>query len=154
MQASEFWSKVDKGSECWTWTGTHDHYGYGVVYTGHGRRGRKQIKAHRLAFALANSIPLPDRTVEVCHSCDNPSCVRPEHLWAGSHTENMQDQFSKRRHAFGEKNGHAILTEDAVREIRRRCANGERGVSLAREYGVCHSTITAIKNGRNWRHVV
>lgn len=88
-----FWSKVDRGapSECWMWRGTISTEGYGTITERYKRYG-----AHRLAWQFENNVPIPAGHV-VCHSCDNPACVNPDHLWVGSQADNMRDMSAKGR---------------------------------------------------------
>jgi hypothetical protein len=140
-----FWARVDQSGECWPWTGATDHAtGYGRLQY-HGR----QVTAHRLAFELTSGQPIPDG-LYVCHSCDNPPCCNPAHLWLGTHTDNLHDSSVKGRMHPGELHGNAILTGAQVGEIRIRLAAGERGASVAREFGVRPNTIYNIAKGRTW----
>jgi hypothetical protein len=90
MNDSDFWQKVDTSGDCWTWTGGRNSFGYGLTkHDGHG------IGAHRLAWILTNgSIPA---NLVVCHHCDNPPCVRPEHLFLGTQQDNIRDASRKGR---------------------------------------------------------
>lgn len=88
--AGRFWSKVDKGPGCWTWTGATQNYGYGAV-TIHGLTRR----AHRVSWELAHG-PIPDG-LHVCHRCDNPPCVNPDHLFLGTAQDNVDDKDAKGR---------------------------------------------------------
>jgi hypothetical protein len=75
-------------SGCWEWLLSKDDYGYGRFL---------QLKAHRVSYCIHNNLSeIPDG-YEVCHSCDNPACVRPDHLWLGTHSDNMQDMIAKGR---------------------------------------------------------
>ena len=86
----------------------------------------------------------------VCHMCDMPSCVNPDHLFLGTQDENMRDKVQKHRQARGELHGSARLTEEIVREIRASTRSQE---ALGREYGVSQVAISRIKLGKNWKHV-
>lgn len=147
-----FWEKVDKRGpdECWEWqAGTCR--GYGVT----SERG-VQILAHRVSFEFAYG-PIPEG-MHVCHHCDNPPCVNPAHLFAGTPADNIQDMYAKGRNRDlgmpGDINPNASLTEAQVREIRDRLTGryGEH-VKLAREFGVSRLTIGDIANRRTWRHI-
>ncbi len=152
-----FWDKVAIIPEhsCWEWIGSRDDLGYG-----HFRIGKKIEKAHRVSYSLSISdIP---KGLLVCHKCDNPSCVRPEHLFLGTNKDNKKDSVSKNRHYTGgeppyvpgEKCGRHVLTEKQVLEI-RKIYTGKHGQqsSIAREYGVNRSTIYLIVNRKKWTHI-
>lgn len=89
-----FWSKVDKTGECWEWRGAIAKSGYGHI--NRGRRGEGVIRCHRLSWELANQRSIPDG-LYVLHKCDNPKCVRPDHLFLGTPTDNMRDMAAKGR---------------------------------------------------------
>lgn len=128
---------------CHTWTALRDRHGYGSF----GRHDR----APRVAWILAGRV-IPDG-MHVLHRCDNPPCVRLEHLWLGTHTDNMRDRDEKGRNVAhpGEANIFARLTEVEVREI--RTLTFVPVVELARRYGVCADTIRRIRYRGGWRHV-
>lgn len=133
---------------CWEWAGLRDKRGYGRISV----QGRKMRSAHRIAYQSWVGDLTSDQ--HVCHKCDNPPCMNPEHLFAGDHLANMRDAVSKKRHAYGERQGHHKLTEQQVREIRARYI--PRRVSYAAlgvEYGVSATAIRLAVIGRNWKHV-
>lgn len=146
--AVRLWARVAKqdGDGCWEWTGGGNDRGYGTLYDG---EAGSLVYAHRLSWEIANREPAGERVV--CHRCDNPPCVRPDHLFIGDTQANTADMVAKRRHAFGERNVHAKLTGSAAREIRDRHAAGEGVATLAAAYGISRSIITAIINWRIWR---
>ncbi len=128
------------------WKGYKRPGGYGEAYFG-SKPNRERILAHRLAYEVERGDP-GDRLV--CHSCDNPSCVNPRHLFLGTIQDNIRDRDIKGRQARGERNGPAKLTEQEVRAIR----NDERPLAaIGADYGVAPHTISAIKNRRTWKHV-
>jgi hypothetical protein len=180
--ARRFWSKVDKGGDCWVWTASLDRKGYGqIAITANG--SKRPRGAHRVAWELTHG-PIPSGLC-VCHRCDNPRCVRPDHLFLGTVGDNNRDMWRKGRgnpNGFtpssralalerlprgdnhysrknpervlrGERNGNAILTPDIVRALRQRRASGESLRVLAAEYGVSEPTVSAIATRRLWRHV-
>jgi hypothetical protein len=147
---ARFWGKARKTESCWVWTGKIHYRGYGVQPN---RRG--ETYAHRLAWTLVNG-PIPEGMI-VMHKCDNPPCVRPDHLMLGTKGENSFDMKRKGRargsYLGGRRNPAAKLTPEQVAEIRARVGGYGTGRPLAREFGVSPSTITAIKAGRLWKDV-
>ena len=140
-----FWSNVDKKSldECWTWTASKLTHGYGAFGV-----GMKRISAHRFSWTLHfGEIP---KGMVVCHKCDNPPCVNPNHLFLGTDADNQRDKKLKGRSARGESNSKAKLTEDNVQEIRRLIKDGLSSRKIAERFGVRHAAILTIKNGKNW----
>jgi len=109
------------------------------------------IFAHRQIWEECYGLIPPG--LSVLHRCDNPACINPEHLFLGTHTENMRDRDSKNRQPRGERQGHAILKENTVREIRKRCIFRDKENSccaLARQFGVSEATIRDAIHGRTW----
>jgi hypothetical protein len=153
-----FWRHVDRSddAQCWLWTGARYANGYGVFHVG-GMDGHNQT-AHRVAYRLTHG-PIPDG-LYVCHTCDNPPCVNPAHLFSGTATDNMQDASRKGRIRapvyHGEGHPSAILTASQVAEIRatvhlnRAGVNGSQVTVAARRYGVSCDTIRDILRGRSW----
>jgi hypothetical protein len=131
------------GNDCWEWQAAKSARGYGFVKY-HG----SQRYAHRLAYETFVG-PIPDGMC-VCHHCDNPSCVKPSHLFLGTHADNRADCVAKGRHGRGERNGRAKLGESDVAEIRRRLTRGELQQCLADEYGMSNQQISNISTGRAW----
>lgn len=156
-----FWSKVEKTEGCWLWVRARTAAGYGHFYI-----LRQHHYAHRFSYELAHG-PIPTGLI-VCHRCDNPQCVRPEHLFLGTDADNSRDKWSKgrgvaptgersgsRRHPEQRPRGESAvlskLTEDAVRAIRARA--DEPRHALAAEFGVSVPTICHVIARRSWRHV-
>lgn len=148
---SRFWRYVapNHADECWPWAGGLNSKGYGRLAINGAAR-----LAHRFSYELAKGAVPPGH--EVCHSCDNPSCVNPEHLFAATHYENMQDMTRKGRASDtkGEKCGKAKLSNADVCEILRRFSIGDTGTQIAEDFGVSHTTTYAIKNSKRWAHIL
>ena len=147
-----FWQHVKKQSGCWIWVSSTDKKGYGLFQLPLGSGRYRLMHAHRVAWALANGpIPLGKH---ICHACDHPSCVRPDHLFMGTHRDNMQDMMAKERQRCGERINTAKLTATAVLDIRRHSADaGIPGTALARQYGVTKQAVYHILHRRHWRHI-
>lgn len=150
---ARFWEKVSVSSsidECWNWTRYLDPHGYGGFRHG-GRSGRCRI-AHRVAFELTYG-EIPDGLV-ICHKCDNPTCCNPNHLFQGTHADNVRDKVAKGRQHRGENHPGSKLTAKQVQSLRQRYAAGKDTVaSLASELGVHEETIRKIVNRQRWAHV-
>jgi len=145
-----FWEKVAKGPGCWEWQAARYTNGYGCIDI--RRPYRLRTTAHRVAWALTYG-PIP-AGLFVLHRCDHPTCVRPDHLFLGTHTDNMRDMVAKgrARPRSGESNGLARLTEVAVRAIRAN-PDGLSARALARQFGMHASTIQQVQHRETWRHV-
>ena len=137
-------------SECWEWTGTLQTSGYGCF----GFRGKNQ-GAHRVAMMLSG-VELNAGEC-VCHRCDNPLCVRVEHLFVGSHADNHRDKMSKGRHGYGtapgEAHGAHKLTNADVMEVRRLRKSGVRLMRIAEQFGVSHVAVSMIARRVTWKHL-
>ena len=151
-QDSKFWRSVrPQENGCWLWQGRQRGTGakYGVL-----QRGKESISAHRHAFYLANG---REASKCVCHSCDTPLCCNPEHLWEGSHQENMDDKMSKGRHRFSIRRGSASkasrLRESEVTFIKCLLGHGVSHSEIAAIYGVAETTISSISGGYSWKRI-
>lgn len=140
---------------CWTWTGGLASDGYGQI-----RSAGRKLLAHRLAWEFFRG-PIPKgegyHGTCVLHRCDVPACVNPDHMFLGTHAENMTDKTAKGRcftpQTRGERNGSAKLTEVQVAEIRRRRAAGEVQQRIADDFAISQTTVSGIVLGKLWRHV-
>lgn len=135
-----FWAKVRKTPTCWEWTASLTGAGYGKI----GVNGRI-ITASRLSFEWACG-PIPPGMF-ICHHCDNPKCVRPDHLFLGTALDNSRDCKAKGRTAAGERCGRSKLTFAQVAEIRRDTGVQRR---LSERYGVSPALICLIKSRKVW----
>lgn len=133
-----FWSKVHKTDDCWNWTAGTNRDGYGQL-----RFRGKSERAHRVAWLLHHG-SFPSDGMHVLHACDNVKCVRIDHLFLGTHTDNMLDMAKKGRAHYRK------LTEDQVREIRRRIAAGERQRIVAVDFGITRESARDIANRTKW----
>ena len=134
-------------SDCVIFGGCLNKKGYGVVHA-----GRKQLKAHRVAYCAAHAIPLSAiNGVVVRHSCDNPSCVNPEHLSIGTQADNVRDRNLRNRQAKKEAHGISKLTEADAIEIKALYASGSyKQKEIARLFGVNQSQISRVITGLQW----
>lgn len=147
---ARFAAKVRKTDGCWEWTGAIMKTGYGAF-----RVGRSTVYAHRFAWEAVNG-PAPPG-VYVCHHCDNPACVRPDHLFLGTPRDNVADMDRKgrrvRKTARGASNGNAKLTEDDVRWLREQRSAGATQAQLAIALRISQTNVSDILKGRIWRSV-
>ena len=155
-----FWPKVAKGDGCWEWMGECRKgrgQGYGIIAEG-GDKG-KGLSAHRVSWEIHFG-PVPAGLC-VCHHCDNPPCVRPDHLFLGTVQDNAKDMGAKGRagiqrypHLYrGTAKGGCKLTEDAVREIRRLGETDMTQRAIARRFRITPSVICTILKRQAWAHV-
>ena len=147
--ANSFFSRTTTApGGCVEWGGSIQSDGYGTATF-----RSKFWLAHRLAWTLTNG-PIPVGMC-VCHKCDNPRCCNPNHLFLGSHSDNMADMRRKGRRKgvnTKERNGRARLSEEQVAMIRSLYKRGEvRQVDLAARFSISQCMISAIVRGVNWK---
>jgi hypothetical protein len=140
-----FWARVDKNGPngCWLYTFGKDKWGYGDL-----RYKGKHIQAHRLAWKLLRGDP---GKLDCLHTCHNPTCCNPDHLYLGTDLDNTRDRV-----AIGRQHVEAKLTPEEVQEIRAKYwyeSGRSNVVALATKYGVKPVTIVAIISGRSWKHL-
>lgn len=174
-QIELFLSRVNRDVtplDCWEWNGTVDRNGYGVFCARTKHTKRNHYFAHRVMWMLVfGDDPVG---MSVCHSCDNPKCVNPFHLWEGTQRQNMKDMIAKGRDACllsgrnkpsghkrpdvaerctGSKHHKAKMTEQDVLLARSEFANGVLVAHLAKRYGVRHITMSRAISGETWKHL-
>ena len=140
---------------CWNWIGAKRGYqGYGAI-----KVDRKQLVASRVSYELYCG-PIPDGMF-VCHTCDNPSCINPKHLFIGTPADNMTDRDRKGRYRYtprpnlpkGEMHHKAKLTADKVRQIRQLHEQGVSYSRLVQQFGISKTNIADICHRRTWQHI-
>jgi hypothetical protein len=142
-QRLEHFSKVDAATGCWLWTASTNKSGYGRL----GVDG-KVFLAHRLAYAVAHGA-IPDG-MHVCHRCDTPACINPDHLFIGTNADNMLDKLSKNRQSKGSDFSSTKLTEAQVAAIR---LDKRPQWVIAQDYGISQSQVSLIHRNEEWRHL-
>jgi hypothetical protein len=148
-----FWEKVEKTEGCWFWKGSTNDGGYGTFHLDRG-----STLASRVSYVL-NVGPIPAGK-EILHTCDNPPCVRPDHLVPGTHQDNFDDATNKNRTSrwkkarlLGERNHQAKLNDTSVREMRVLAAAGWGPTRLARRFRVHRKTARRVLTYESWKHL-
>ena len=145
---ARFESKFAKGAGCWIWEASCAGKGYGQVKLPFQRRNDY---AHRIAYQIYRGEITNGRYV--CHHCDNPKCVNPEHLYLGTQKENLQDMARKDRSLYGERNARAKLKEADVRKIRACLEMGMTQQQIAAAFGISQIQISRIHTGQRWSKI-
>lgn len=141
---------IKQPNGCWEWNLNIREDGYGGVVA---RDGKKSL-AHREAWKITHG-EIPSK-MEICHRCDNRKCINPDHLFMGTHTDNMRDMRQKERHKphIGSKHGMAILDESKVQAIRQEYRTGNFTLQqLADINGVTIHAIWRVVHRKNWKHI-
>lgn len=140
----------EPNSGCWLWTGSLMWKGYGNFNSGGGCE-----RAHRVSWKLFVG-PIPQGAI-LCHRCDTPACVNPDHLYAGTPKQNTRDMMVRGRHKtrphHGHQNGNSIFTPEQVKRIRDGWALGRTTGDMAAEYGASRSAIWGVATGRRYKAV-
>jgi hypothetical protein len=131
---------IKKENDCWGWAGRNNGHGYACFFI-----KRKCYLAHRYSYEIHNN--QSPGNLFVCHSCDNPICSNPDHLFLGDTGANTRDCFIKKRHPW------AKLTKDEVIDIKKRIETGESNMRLAAIFNVSYQTIYDIKRGTTWWYI-
>lgn len=135
----------EPNSGCWIWTACLGTYGYGRF-----QGVTETQQAHRYSWEIYNG-PIPVGQI-VCHRCDTPACVNPDHLFVGTDADNVADKVAKGRQTRGENHVGSVLTEAQVRKIRRLYASGNTSYrKLASRYGVGTMTISHLIRRETWK---
>lgn len=144
-----FWAKVDKkpghgpNGDCWVWIGRVEGHGYGEM-----KISGKYKKAHRIALFGPSDLSNP---LFACHRCDNPRCVRPDHLFAGTATDNVRDMHKKGRSSItGRPNKYRKLTPEAAAEVKSSSLSNARA---SKAYGVSRASIAGIRAGKIYKEI-
>lgn len=131
---------------CWYWLGLMHRDGYGLISTNH-----ITYTAHRVSYMIhKGEIP---KDMHICHSCDNPACVNPDHLWAGTNYDNILDRVKKGRSLLGSKHRSAKITEDDARNIKGLMSIGLMPTLISRCRKISFTTVRDIRRGITWKHV-
>lgn len=148
-----FLLKIHKTKDCWLWVGAKMGSGYGVM-----RDSDQSMQgAHRISYKLYKGDIPKDKII--CHTCDNKSCVNPDHLFLGTQSDNMQDMHKKGRANFGGrnqtgKNNNAVkVTEDQVITIKKLHKQKIKQADIAKITGVSRPNVWCIVHGKSWNHI-
>jgi len=171
-----FWARVQKSDGCWIWTGNKTPQGYGSTYNAGYYEGRRE-HAHRISYRMAyGDFP---REMLVCHKCDNPPCVRPDHLFLGTANDNQQDAKNKNRLPTGDrhwshrrpdlvpkghkrpyaiwsrgsKNPQSKLTEQDILYIRELAHLKVKYRTIAKAFNVSDDSVEKIIHRKSWKHI-
>jgi hypothetical protein len=160
IMEQRFLSYVEKTDSCWLWTGSKAGK-YGTFWA------NKSVGAHRYSYTIYKQ-PIPAGMI-IRHTCDEPTCVNPDHLLVGTSKQNSEDMVNRNRQAKGDKHGARLhpelrprgetqglskLTEDDVREIKVLLGFGVSLRAIAKQFYVDYTNISNIKCGKTWKHII
>lgn len=157
-----FWDKVliQDDDSCWLWQAAKYQNGYGAFRVPKGfPYSTKMILAHRFAYLLTHGTDSIPESYKVCHSCDMPSCVNPNHLFVGTQSDNLNDMISKNRHSKvrryqrGETNFSSKVKLEQVLAMRDMYSNGISIADIAKQLNVDRRNVWAIVHRKSWTHV-
>ena len=145
-----FWEKVNKcdPNECWEWQAALNSNGYGHFQLGTLSKPRV-VRANRVAFVIAYG----NTELNILHSCNNPACCNPLHLYAGTQNDNMKQSVKEGRSSRGEKCNTAKLTEADIMSIRNLYSKGWLQREIAVKYKISQSQVSHICTHSNWKHI-
>lgn len=140
---------VETKNGCWNFLGNKDKDGYGVFGYGRGT----QLRAHRASFQFHKKTSIDGFLV--CHSCDNPSCINPNHLFLGNAKDNTQDMIKKGRRAnlIGSNHPLSKLSDIDVICIKQQRLLGKNLKDIANQFGITFQTVSEICKGKTWKHL-
>lgn len=136
---------------CWYWTGYVNDAGYGVIDIDRRLPNRKTLRASRASFELYKEPIIGNN--EICHTCDNPICINPNHLFQASHTDNMIDMVKKGRSPKGSRHGHSILHETDIPQIRKMLKDNVPFKEIANIFSISVTSVYDIRRGSTWSHI-
>lgn len=149
-----FWLLVDKSEgqgpngDCWEWKAGRTPAGYGWF-----RVTTRQPPVTALRFSLQIKLGRKVNAFAL-HTCDNPACVRPEHLYEGTARQNVKDRDDRQRTATGERHGKSKYTTIQIAQAKKLLSRNVRPIDVAKQTGLSYATVSAIKHNRYWNHIV
>jgi|SRR3990172_11883214 len=148
-----FWRHVNKTETCWIWNGSKNNRGYGQFNLRKSSGEKTIVLAHRFSYEIENG-PIPFKLC-ILHKCDNPPCVRPDHLFLGSQVDNAIDMINKGRgnKVNGIRNANSKLTTEKVIKLRSLYDQGVKVSVLCKMFGVSHNTASKVAQRRWWNSV-